>query len=203
MLEVETKFELDASEFEQLKRSAHVAKCIDQVNVYYDRAWKLAELTATFRVRFSRGKPPVLTLKLPVSVAGDTRTMQEFEYCLAHRPCVRSVAQYPEIDVDRELPPDLGDVLLRLGVNRLQRLGWVRNRRYVLDVGGPGKIELDELRLPDGQTVYEAEIDTDDRTAQERLANWVRSAVPEARPSLVSKFQRFRAAVTAQGQRHD
>lgn len=196
-LEVESKFELDASGFDRLRDHGVVVRCVDQLNVYYDREWKLAEARATCRVRFSNGAMPVLTVKLPVSVELGVRRMIEFEFPVARRRYVRAVAQQAEIDVDRELPPDVGESLLNLGVNRLQRLGWIRNQRYVVAIEGIGELELDVARLPDGSTIYEVEIETPDEALRTRLAEWVLAVVPEASPSLTSKFQRFRAALTA------
>jgi hypothetical protein len=56
-------------------------------------------------------------------------------------------------------------------------------------------MELDELHLPSGQVVYEAEIESNDSDTHARLSNWILSLVPEARLSQVNKFQRFRAAL--------
>jgi uncharacterized protein YjbK len=201
--EVETKFELDAASFEHLMHVADVINCSDQLNVYYDRAWRLANHAATFRIRFSKGRLPVLTLKIPVEYSGEARVMKEFEYQLGGggRRQVRSVAQHAEIDVDRQLPPEIGDVLLRLGVNRLERVGWVRNQRFVLRRADVGQFELDRLLLPDGQVFYEVEIESEDLEAHDRFAQWVRLEAPAARESRISKFQRFRAALGRQGRK--
>jgi uncharacterized protein YjbK len=194
-MEVETKFELNAASFDHLKHVAQVKSCSDQINVYYDRAWRLANHAATFRVRFSKGQAPVLTLKIPVRNRDDVRVMKEYEYRVGGARHVRAVAQHAEIDVDRELPPDLGLALLRLGVNRLERVGWVRNQRFLLHSPEVGQFELDRLQLPDGRVVYEAEIESEDPQVHERFARWLRSEAPEARASRLSKFQQFRAAM--------
>lgn len=193
--ETQTKFEVDAADFEKLKGSARLTLCVDQLNVYYDRAGRLAGQSVTFRVRFSRSEPPVLTLKVPTAISREHREMKEYQYRLRAKPRMRSLAQYREIDVDSELPPDASAALLALGVNRLERVGWIRNRRYHLEVTGIGMVDLDKLELPDGATVYEAEIESGDGATRERLAAWIRSHAPEARPSLISKYQRFRGAL--------
>jgi uncharacterized protein YjbK len=196
-IEVESKFELMAADFVALKDLGTIVRCIDQINVYYDCDWVLATLKATFRVRFSSGAAPVLTLKLPVTAHGSVRKMREFEYQLAAGRFLRAIAQQSEIDVNRSLPPDLGVLLLDVGVSRLQRLGWVRNKRYVIAVPNIGQLELDELALPDGQKVFEAEIETEDEEMRARLGNWLLAHAPGAHPSLISKFQRFREVVSS------
>src|SRR5689334_13004008 len=66
-LEVESKFELSAEGFERLKNRGAIGRCEDQLNVYYDAQWTLADHAATLRIRFHRGSDPLLTLKIPVS----------------------------------------------------------------------------------------------------------------------------------------
>jgi hypothetical protein len=191
--ELETKFSLSASDFEHLQRLGKAAASVRQLNVYFDRAWRLASRAITFRVRLSEGAEPVLTLKIPVGVLGERRHMQEYHCQVAHlwletsSPC--------EIDVDRDLPPEIGDVLLQMGLNRLERLGETRTVRHTVSVEGVGEFELDEVSLPDGTRFFEAEIDDSDETRHGRLTEWLRTAAPTARPSLLSKFQRFRNAV--------
>jgi uncharacterized protein YjbK len=195
--EVESKFALDAADFDRLRHLAKVQRCVQQLNVYFDYAWRLANISATFRVRFSEGDPPILTLKLPVSAAGGIRVMNEFEYELSTEAYSPESVRHTEFDVDRQLPPEVGERLLGLGLNRLQYLGGMRNCRYVAEVEGIGDIELDEVVLPDGTHYYEAEIEESDLRRHQQLADWVRAAAPNARPSQLSKFQRFRDAVIA------
>jgi hypothetical protein len=192
--EVESKFELDASGFEELVKAAPPSKEIDQLNVYYDKACRLAKHRATFRVRFTPAEPPVLALKLPVSWEHGKRVMKEFEFRAGDRPQSRSLAR-SYIDVGRELPPAVSEMLLELGINSLYRVGWLRNRRHVLLVKGLGIVEVDKLELPNGRQEYEAEVEAADPVLHERLAHWVCSHAPTARPSTKSKFERLLDAV--------
>jgi inorganic triphosphatase YgiF len=197
-LEVETKFEITAADFERLQSIGRVSRREDQLNVYYDAQWTLAERSATLRIRFNDASDPVLTLKVPVSHDGVQRVMREFEVTLPR--CHPSLLPSPHptsIDVERELPEQIRDYLLCLGVTRVNRVGWVRNTRLVLEIADIGRIELDRLCLPDGSVVHEAEIETSSASVQERLARLVCSYVPAARPSSVSKFQRFHQAATS------
>jgi uncharacterized protein YjbK len=192
-IEVESKFSLDASEFERVKSAAHVARCIEQCNVYYDWSWQLASLAATCRIRFVNGGAATLTVKLPVSEDAGARSMREFEYEVVDA----SAEEASEIDVERELPPDIGEILLFLGINRLERFGAMRNRRYLVEVNGIGTVELDEVSLPDGTKFYEAEVEEPNTLSRDRLVDWLRDAAPNAQPSYLSKFQRFRNAFVA------
>lgn len=196
-LEIESKFELSAEDFEILKHLGVVIQRKQQLNVYYDTHWKLADSASTLRIRFDDDSDPVLTLKVPVARTGPKRTMREFEFALPAYRSVLSRSRHPAaIDVGRELPQELSDCLLFLGVNRVERVGWVRNTRFVLAIESFGQIELDRLELPDGSVVHEAEIESHDPGAHEYLARLVCERAPAATPSKLSKFQRFRDAVT-------
>lgn len=198
-LEVESKFELDQAGFERLMSAGRVAGCEEQLNVYYDSRWLLAEHSATFRIRFRSGDAPILTLKLPVMVEHGRRVMREFELPLSD-PSMRHALRCSaglRIDVAAQLPVEMREQLLRLGVALLERVGWMRNARFLVEVGHVGCLELDRTLLPDGRVVYEAEIETDDDSVHDYLCNFVRMAAPSARRSEVSKFQRFRRAVGA------
>lgn len=194
-LEVETKFELTANGFECLKAIGRVCRREDQLNVYYDAEWKLANNSATLRIRFHDRSNPVLTLKIPICRSGAQRVMRELEIALSRQGPMLLRSQHPtSIDVERDLPKELGQYLLCIGVHHVQRVGWVRNTRLVLEISDVGYIELDRLELPDGSVVHEAEIETESAWAQERLAQIVCRHVPDAKPSTANKFQRFRQA---------
>lgn len=195
--EVESKFALDVEDFNRLRRSGRLQRCVNQLNVYYDQSWRLAKLSATFRIRFSDGSDPILTLKLPVSTPEGPRVMREFEYKLPNDAYSQEKLRHAEFDVDRELPPEIGEPLLGLGLNRLQYLGGMRNCRYIIVIENLGNIELDEVSLPDGTQYYEAEIEDPDAERHRRITEWLHSAAPTARRSHLSKFQRFREAVSA------
>jgi hypothetical protein len=166
--------------------------------VYYDAGWKLADIASTFRIRFFDASDPVLTLKIPIAQHGEQRIMREFELTLPwHTPHLLASCRPAKIDVERELPEEIGECLLVLGVHQVQRMGWVRNTRIVLDILSLGQIELDRLELPDGSVIFEVEIESADDAVHENLARIIRSYAPDAQPSRVSKFQRFREAVMA------
>lgn len=185
-LEVESKFEVPADGFETLKQAGTLERREEQLNVYYDANWVLANSSATLRVRINSRGESVLTLKLPISLSGNQRVMKEFE--MPTTKCPRS------IDIDRHLPREFANALSAFGIQKVERVGWVRNTRFVVALGGIGDVELDRLRLPDGTVFHEAEIETTSELAQERLADLVYDLVPAAKPSRVSKFQRFRQA---------
>jgi uncharacterized protein YjbK len=189
-IEIESKFELPPEGFEKLKASGIVERCEEQLNVYYDAEWRLANSSATCRVRYNGGSYPVMTLKVPVSQQGANRVMREYEVVTTGCPS--------RIDVDKELPAEWANVLHPLGVDRLNRVGSVRNTRFVVVVKSIGALELDRLELPDGSVVHEVEIETDDRSVQRQLTAFVFENVPDAKPSVVSKFQRFRHAAMSE-----
>lgn len=202
-LETESKFELTAADFERLLTLGQVSSSADQLNVYYDAEWKLADSASTLRIRFGASVDPVLTLKVPVAQNGPKRVMREFEIRLARENATSARSHHPAtINVERDLPSELQNYLVHLGVNRLVRMGWVRNSRTVLEISGLGSLELDRLRLPDGTTYYEVEIESNSDRVHESLVRWIRTYAPEAKPSLISKFQRFRAAITESASTH-
>jgi uncharacterized protein YjbK len=198
-LEVETKLELNESEYRHLKTLGRITRRESQVNVYFDDQWKLANASATFRIRFLEdGSDPVLTMKVPISHDDDRRVMQEHNMVLnkENRPRIRSL-HLTTIGVEEDLPEEFRDYLLHLGIKQIQRVGLVQNSRLLLEIENIGNIELDVLDLPDGTVVHEAEIESDDASVRERLAGFVRQHAPQAVPSLMSKFQRFRRAAEA------
>jgi uncharacterized protein YjbK len=196
-LEIESKFELDVEGFERLRQSGRIARCEEQLNIYYDFDWHLAETSSTFRIRFRSGDVPVLTFKVPVSVADGRRVMREYELPLTEGELRQQLrcSTATRIDVGAQLPAEIRDHLLQLGIVVLRRMGWMRNARFVVDIEGVGAIELDRTLLPNGRVVYEAEVECEDERIHESLCHFIRIAAPTAKPSGVSKFQRFRTAI--------
>lgn len=201
--EVETKFELDENGFERLKSAGRIEKCIHQLNVYFDANWVLANRSITFRVRFTPSSPPEATLKLPVTVDGLTRTMKEIDVPVGQLHDSPETVRLPHrhLDVDKDLPTVLKTEMRRLGLKSLERVGWMRNTRYVIRIDTHGSIELDCTILPDGSTVFEAEIESPDSAVHRKLSQFLLSMVPWAQPSRISKFQRFRRAAEAANSR--
>lgn len=185
--EIESKLELSADDFEVLRCSGRIADVDQQLNVYYDCRGQLSVRSATFRVRLRAGRRPVMTLKLPKSREGARRTSVEVEREVTGGERVR-----PPALRSLDLPNEFAQCLGELGIDRLDRVGWMRNTRYVVFfTGDEHPIELDCTSLPDGSTVYEAEIECDDLAVHERLVDTVYRLARSARPSKTSKFERF------------
>jgi len=191
--ETEIKLELDAAGAERVVALGVVERRIQQLNVYYDDA------SLTVRIRFTPGAPGLLTVKLPRSWEGFRRTMEEIEVELVAGVGGRGRSAPRQIDVERDLPRDLAETLRVHGYSRLRRSGWARNQRTVVALPGAATVEVDRLRLPDGTTIYEVEIETPDRVASDRAVAMIQQAVPGARPSRVGKYERFRAALLRVG----
>jgi uncharacterized protein YjbK len=198
-LEVESKLELSRFDFEHLLGSGQTQKTTEQLNVYYDSEGLLAASGSTFRVRFATGRMPVVTLKIPIYSHDGCRTSREIEAPITQAiASLRGRVSIPRIiDVQRLLAPDFADALSKLNISTLRRVGYMRNRRHVVEFAGLGTVELDWAKLPDGKDFYEAEIESDDFEERRRLVDFVRQVVPASRPSTISKFERFQRAVTA------
>ena len=190
-IELESKFEVSSADFERLLKEAPVARTIQQENVYFDRDWRLAELSATCRLRLSSDHLPALELKLPVAMHEGRRQMLEFSSSLS-QAIASWLIHSKGIDVDSEFPPEIATPLLRLGVKQLYRMGRLPNSRYVLRLAD-GEVELDRAELPSGEHFCEVEIEESDVARHKRLVEWLRARVPSAQPSRLSKFQRLRA----------
>jgi len=191
--EKETKIELSEQGFRAILEAFTVEKHIDQLNVYYDSNWSLARRAVTCRVRFSRGEAPLACLKVPNSSSdSNTRSAKEIETRIGNGNAwhIRASA-HRCVSADDDLPSAFCDELRALGVSRLERAGWVRNRRYVMSILDLGKFELDRLELPNGHVVFEAEIECTDDDVRDQIARRVRSIDPSATASKLSKFQRF------------
>lgn len=197
-LETETKLELNRDGFQVILEGGVLRKKVDQLNIYFDSHWKLANRKSTFRIRLSHNKSPQITFKIPVSINKDRRVAKEFEFDLnaessGHSHDIRILAK--TLLVKRLLPSDMAAEMKALGIQKLERVGWVRNSRYVVAFYGYGEIELDHLKLPDGSDFFEVEIEESDPLLRNKLVTLIRELVPDARPSLLSKFERFRQAV--------
>jgi uncharacterized protein YjbK len=189
--EIESKFELSADDFERLRAAGRVRGCKDQLNVYYDHDHVLERSATTLRIRFIPATTPVLTLKVPKSFAGAKRTASEIEHEV-------EVWKAPsELEVGRELPSDVCGVLADLGVSHVNRIGWMRNKRWSIELRDGCAIDLDCVSLPDGTTFFEAEVETDDMDAHGFAVDVIRDVAASARPSTQSKFERFCTALRA------
>jgi hypothetical protein len=193
--ETETKLELDASGAERVVGLGVVERQIDQLNVYYDDHWRLAEGRMTVRIRFVHGARPVLTAKVLRSWEGHRRTMEELEISLEGGLGGGARTAPREIDVEADLPREIAAPIRAIGCRRLQRVGWVRNQRTVVALPGAARVEVDRLRLPNGAIIFEVEIETPDHAASDRAIAMIRSAVPSAALSRMGKYERFRRAL--------
>jgi hypothetical protein len=199
-VEVESKLQLSRESFEALLKRGQVKKVVEQLNVYYDHDWLLAQNNATFRVRLAIGSMPSVTLKLAKSHRGHERVALEVErppeMAFPLRPHWRAVSRC--INVEKDLSLEYRNELLGLNLSFLSRVGWMRNRRHIVEFKPVGTLEADLVWLPNGEQFFEVEIETDDDSERARLVEFVCSVAPTCTPSLVSKFERFRRALSAQ-----
>jgi inorganic triphosphatase YgiF len=202
-IEVEAKLELQRDAYIELLQIGSIKQEIEQLNVYYDSEWILAGHGATFRVRFARGALPVCTLKIPISVDNSglrvSREIEEPLQAATTRPAA-SIAPARSFPV-QSLSARYRDALGSVNVDRLRRVGWVRNRRTVIEIRGLGEVEVDQLRLPNGITFFEAEIEHADRAVIGALSQFLRQRWPSVRPSSMGKFERFRRAAAEMQER--
>lgn len=196
-IEHELKFEIDRAGVDALLRAGEIDKTVEQLNVYYDSRWQLASNASTFRVRFVPRKEARLTFKAPASFVAGVRMSQEIEATASSvfRASRCFLACRREIHVSKDLPEEFGKPLVALGVPTLERVGWMRNKRFVVRFQDAGVLEVDISKLPNGQEFYEVEIENDSPLARERLVRIVQSIVRDVRISNMSKFQRFRRAL--------
>jgi hypothetical protein len=191
VIERETKLAVSPEDHGRILNMDPAAECTDQLNVYlYDPA-KLAERRGHFRVRFETGRRPVVTLKIPAGWRGDIREMVEVEAPLAQMgPQLRP---WPRrwVDPAANLPDEFLRHFRELGVSRLRRLGWMRNRRCRMTIGGLGQIEVDRTSLPGGAVLHEVEIEEPDLACHQAIVEEVRRVAPSAEVSRIGKFSRF------------
>ena len=191
VIERETKLAVSPGDYDRILDMDPAVECTDQLNVYlYDPA-KLVERRGHFRVRFETGRRPVATLKVPAGWRGDIREMIEVEAPLAHmgpqlRPWPRR-----KVDPATNLPEEFLRHLRDLGVSRLRRLGWMRNRRCRMNISGLGQIEVDRTSLPGGAILYEVEIEEPDLGRHKAMVDEVCRVAPSAEVSRTGKFSRF------------
>ena len=186
--ETETKIELSAAAFARLLASCTVLSEVDQLNVYYDCRDGISRRSASLRIRFVRGVPPVITLKLPIERSGGRRVSHELEEQFSRRlpPRVIRIADLPHaLQVQLQ---DICSVPPR-------RLGAMRTHRKTVRLPGGDVVEMDEVALPGGRVFHEVEIESDDPAAHAAAVAEVQRSSPDCRMSERGKFQRFREAL--------
>lgn len=200
MAEIETEIKLTVSEadYHRLRRRGEVLECRDQLNVYLHDPTRLQEGLGYLRVRFETGRAPMVTLKIPVSWEGGVRKMVEMEEPLETMGPGLFPRPMRRVTVADALSGEMAGHFQELGIDRLRRLGWMRNRRCVLALGRAGEVELDRTLLPGGMIRCEVEIETDDEEHRDALVSLVREWAPSATISRLGKFSRFLEAMDAE-----
>lgn len=193
-IEVESKFELTEDDFDQLRNSGRVIRCNEQLNVYYDAGGRLASAAITLRVRLTKGIAPRMTLKIPEGLSQEKRRSVEIEADFRSRIPMRLLA------VPSDLPQEFASPLSELGINAVERLGWMRTTRWLVAFGDEVEVELDRVDLPGGTVFYEAEVEEAESGKHSRAVAEVRKRASNASPSCVSKFERFARVLRSRSQ---
>jgi hypothetical protein len=193
-MERETKLIISSGDYRRLLETGDMTGCGEQLNVYLHDPARILEAHGYFRVRFESEKEPVATLKLPVGWKGEMREMVEVERPLS----VLGPDLFPRprrwVPVDPNLPGVFREHFRKLGITRLRRLGWMRNRRCVVHLGPSATVEVDRTRLPDGTVHFEVEIEDPSAEHHGALVERVTALAPSARATRVGKFTRFMVA---------
>lgn len=194
-MEKEAKLTILPEDYLRLRQALPVQECREQLNVYLHDPTRLFEGLGYLRVRFETRREPVVTLKVPRGWDGEVREMWEVEEPL-HR-CGPGLFPRPRrrIEVATDLTEEMADHFSSMGITHLRRLGWMRNRRCLLEVGDQGLVELDRTELPGGGVHFEVEVETADQNRMEALLDRIRELAPTASTSRVGKFSRFLEAL--------
>ncbi len=194
-IEKEAKLVVSSQDYHRLMETGTLLGCRDQLNIYFHDPERLGQGLGYFRVRFQTGREPVATLKIPKIWVGAVREMVEIQRPLSEMGPGLRPRPGRTIRVAEDLPGQMGRHFSALGITRLRRLGWMRNRRCEIQLGGIGTVELDRTLLPGGRVHHEVEIETSDEDLLRRLMEKVREGAPSAVPSSVGKFSRFLEAM--------
>lgn len=192
-VEVESKWTISRFDYDHLIGQCSVVNRVEQLNVYFDEQWALAEAGATCRIRFLPGESPTFALKVPVSWDSDgTRRSIEIE-----SPAHAAFSQFSLFLMAFEFEhfmPEVRRALQPLHVSTLRRVGRMRNVRQILRLPSGKTFELDSFTLPGGEIGYEAEVEEIDDLLRSMIVSEIRKITPSALPSRLSKFQRFTEA---------
>jgi len=194
-IEKETKLVLVPEDYLRIQRGGRIREATDQLNVYLHDPRRLTEELGYFRVRFESGRDSVATLKIPIGWRGEMREMLEVERPLSDF----GSALYPRprrwVTLETNVPEGFMEHFQALGITRVRRLGWMRNRRTVIGLGSLGTVELDRTLLPNGQIHHEVEIEHPADDQHQALVAAVRALAPSAEFSRTGKFSRFMGAM--------
>lgn len=194
--EVESKWTIFRNDFDRLLDRCVILRRIDQLNVYFDNdQWILANAGATCRVRCAPRDRAMFTLKFPVSREADgARRSIEIE-SPAHAAFTQHFSLYWMFLDFSLLNSELRRALPPMNIPVLRRVGRMRNIRHVLRLPSGGTFELDRFTLPGGEIAFEIEVEECDLKKRAAIVSEVCDLIPDAVPSHLSKFQRFREAV--------
>lgn len=194
-LERETKLLLAPEDVSKIRDGGRLVSCTDQLNVYLHDPARLAEHLGYFRIRYETGREPTATLKIPAGWRGEMREMVEVERPLAELGPGFYPRPHRWATVSDRVPEGFMEHFRSLGITRLRRLGWTRNRRWTVALGGAGTVELDRLILPGGAIHHEVEIEHPSEARHRDLVERVRDLAPSAEFTRVGKFSRFLEAM--------
>ncbi len=187
-MEIESKYALLEADFLRLLKGGRVLGVIDQLNVYYDDGRRISDISGTLRLRLFDKRAPVLTLKIPRWQQGAVRGSTELEIEVDKR--IPPVVMYA-----KDLPESVADALDALGIRRVERLGWMRNRRMRVEIAEGVVADFDRSALPNSRVAYEIEVESNDDAVHVTALSLIRDGAPSATPSGCNKYQRFLEAL--------
>ena len=194
-IERESKLVLSGEDYLRFREAGRLVECTDQLNVYLYDPKRLGLKRGHFRVRFETHREPVATLKIPLGWKGEMREMIEIERPLSEMGPALSPRPRRWVPVENNVPEGFLEHFQSLGISHLRRLGWMRNRRCLMDLGGQGTVELDRTTLPGGKLHFEVEIENPSEERHLALVEQVRAMAPSATFTRIGKFSRFVAEV--------
>lgn len=194
-IERETKLVISVEDYRRFLEAGRVVECTDQLNVYLHDPNRLGLKMGHFRVRFETNREPMATLKIPIGWKGEMREMIEVERPLSEM----GPALFPRprrwVPIEANVPEGFVEHFQSLGISHLRRLGWMRNRRCLIELGSQGRVELDRTSLPGGKLHFEVEIENPSEEEHVALVAEVRAMAPSATFTRIGKFSRFIAEV--------
>ena len=195
LLERETKLTVSAQDYSILRKAGRLLERRDQLNIYFHGLDRLMDHplghSGYFRVRYESDREPVASLKIPVGWRGEMREMIELEKPLSDFGPSLFPRPLRWVRVDESAPEGFMEHFQASGIERLRRLGWMRNLRLVLELDPGGTIELDRTVLPGGEVSYEVEIESPHEQVHARCVEVVRTIAPSAEFSKIGKYSRF------------
>jgi uncharacterized protein YjbK len=193
--EREAKLTLSRADYLRLREIFPVQECREQLNIYFHDPTRLHEGLGYLRVRFEPQREPWAALKIPRGWDGEVREMFEVEEPLRRFGPGLFPRPRRRIEVATDLTREMAEHFSSVGITHLRRLGWMRNRRCLMEVDDHGLVELDRTELPGGTVHYEVEVETTDQIRMRAILTRIRDLTPSASASRVGKFSRFLEAI--------